>query len=481
MKKIRFLAPAAIVAAILLAAAPVTVLGDGQIGLEGGLLVPDGNLSDNDAALAFGVRGLWSLGPGWGWFLDGKYSTTDVAGPSTDDANVLALRTGAEFTLGDGPWFINGGGGWVDVSADQPSFDFDRAFGSLGFGQMFDTSERGMFRWELRVDRSLGDDGLAGAGMTNVYALLGYSWRVGAPPPDSDGDGVNDRRDRCPDTPAGAIVDDRGCPRDADGDGVFDGLDKCPGTPAGWAVDARGCPKDSDGDGVADGEDACPDTPRGASVDAKGCPPDADGDGVFDGLDKCPDTPRGAAVDARGCPQDSDGDGVADGLDKCPGTPRGATVDARGCPRDADGDGVFDGLDKCPDTEAGAPVDERGCPKLFEKGRGTLVLEGVNFESNSATLTAASRAILDRVAEALLAWPEVRAEVGGHTDSSGSEAYNQRLSERRAQAVREYLISRGIPADRLTARGYGESRPIADNGTESGRAKNRRVELRRMD
>ena len=214
---------------------------------------------------------------------------------------------------------------------------------------------------------------------------------------------------------------------------------------------------------------------------------DSDGDGVTDGRDQCPDTPQGARVDANGCPRDSDGDGVADGLDRCPDTPRGERVDASGCPMDSDGDGVYDGQDRCPDTPRGTAVDDRGCsekPKsapLFEGSKKTLVLEGVNFETNSATLTQASHATLDRVADSLKDSPDVRVEISGHTDSMGSAAHNMQLSASRADSVKRYLVSRGVDDSRLVGKGYGEDRPIADNDTAAGRAKNRRVELNRID
>ncbi len=121
--------------------------------------------------------------------------------------------------------------------------------------------------------------------------------------------------------------------------------------------------RDTDGDGVTDKKDACPNTPHGAKVEARGCPLDTDGDGVYDGLDQCPGTPKGCTIDAKGCPSDADGDGVCDGLDKCPSTPHGATVDKDGCPIDSDGDGVFDGLDKCPGTPKGCSVDSLGCSR----------------------------------------------------------------------------------------------------------------------
>jgi OOP family OmpA-OmpF porin len=151
---------------------------------------------------------------------------------------------------------------------------------------------------------------------------------------------------------------------------------------------------------------------------------------------------------------------------------------------------VFDGLDKCPDTPRGAEVDASGCPlpeerpkaePLFTPEKKTLVLEGVNFEFNSAKLTPASLTILDKVAASLRDWPEVKVEVGGHTDSVGADAYNAKLSQQRAESVITYLQGAGVAAERMKAKGYGEAKPIADNKTDAGRAKNRRVELTRID
>ena len=230
---------------------------------------------------------------------------------------------------------------------------------------------------------------------------------------------------------------------------------------------------DSDGDGVADGMDRCPNTPAGASVDAYGCELDSDGDGVKDSMDKCPGTPSGVSVNADGCPMDSDGDGVTDDKDKCPNTVAGATVDANGCELDSDGDGVVDRLDECPGTAKGTPVDKRGC-----KIEGDYVLKGVNFESNSDVLRPGANAVLNDVVAVLLKYPEIRIEIQGHTDSDGAAAYNESLSARRATTVRDYLASDGVAVDRMVVRGYGESQPLADNGTSAGKAENRRVVLR---
>ncbi len=265
---------------------------------------------------------------------------------------------------------------------------------------------------------------------------------------------------------------------DHDRDGVKNSLDQCPDTPAGDRVDAKGCtvPKDADGDGVLDAADKCPNTPAGTAVDATGCPKDSDGDGVLDAADKCPNTPAGTAVDASGCPRDSDKDGVIDTLDKCPNTPAGTAVDATGCPSDSDHDGVLDAADKCPNTPAGTTVDAVGCPALFGTGA-SLVLQGVNFQTGKAVLLPESQTILDRVAESLNNNPTVTVEVGGHTDNTGRKATNLRLSQARASAVRDYLISKGVDGGRITAKGYGPDQPVADNATAAGRAANRRVEL----
>ena len=338
----------------------------------------------------------------------------------------------------------------------------------------------------------------ASGAVTHVVGSVGISLfdHGGWKPPDSDKDGVVDRRDACPDTPIGATVDLRGCPSDADHDAVFDGLDKCADTPAGATVDPTGCPTDTDKDGVYDGIDQCADTPAGVTVDAKGCPVDTDKDGVDDARDKCPDTPAGAVVDPTGCPVDSDHDGVFDGLDQCPNTPAGATVNPAGCPADTDGDGVLDGIDKCPGTPAGTAVDQNGCMVLFREERAapapgvptpgapaprpTLILQGVHFQTGRSVLTLDSYVVLDQVAGSLVANPDIRIEIAGYTDSVGRRYTNLRLSMARAGAVRAYLARKGVSPLRMQARGYGATGYIAPNATAEGRAQNRRVELHKL-
>lgn len=210
---------------------------------------------------------------------------------------------------------------------------------------------------------------------------------------------------------------------------------------------------------------------------------DADGDGVLDAADQCPNTPPGAAVDVNGCPAaaiDSDGDGVIDTIDQCPNTPPGTVVDGTGCAPaavainpDEDGDGVLNALDKCPGTPASFKVDAVGC--LVEQ---TVVLQSVNFEFDSEQLTAGAMSILDSISGSLLAQTAVKVLVTGHTDALGPQSYNLGLSQRRAQAVMDYLVGKGVEASRVAADGEGEFSPIASNDTEEGRAQNRRVEFK---
>jgi OOP family OmpA-OmpF porin len=265
-----------------------------------------------------------------------------------------------------------------------------------------------------------------------------------------------------------------GKPKDADMDGVPDRKDKCPDTPTGVKVDVNGCPIDTDGDGVADYQDKCPDVKGLAAL--QGCP-DADGDGVADADDKCPNTPAGVRVDASGCPLDADGDGVADYLDKCPNTPAGTKVDANGCPLDRDGDGVPDYMDRCPDRAG--PASNKGCPEMKAEAKKILneATKYINFDFNKATLKASSYPKLQQMVQIMNDYPDYSLSIAGHTDSKGADDYNLRLSYERAASARAYMLSKGIPADRIESRGYGETKPIADNATAAGQALNRRVDF----
>lgn len=213
--------------------------------------------------------------------------------------------------------------------------------------------------------------------------------------------------------------------------------------------------------------------------------PDADGDGICDRDDKCPDTPCCAKVGPDGCPFDSDGDGIYDGIDKCPDTPKGAKVNEKGCPLDSDKDGVCDGIDQCPDTPRDAKVDKHGCPiktsetALVFLDTGVFTTSEIVFEFDSAEIKPESYKILNEIGDALSEWPELEIEIGGHTDNKGSEDYNQKLSEKRAQAVLDYLTKNfsDIRHGNYSVKGYGEKKSVASNDSEEGRAENRRVEF----
>lgn len=357
----------------------------------------------------FGLRYGQQLNDDFNLFGDLVYGAYDGNRAGVGDADVLTLRGGLEWLFSRQQryhWFLSGGLGLMSVNTGG-NVDFTRPMASLGIGQEWAVGTNDAFRWELRADQSFGNGSLPNAGLTNVQALLGYSWGLGAPP-------------------------------------------------------------DSDGDGVANRQDVCPHTPRGAQVDVHGCPLDADNDGVFDGLDRCPDTPAGVKVDAGGCPLDSDGDGIPDHRDACPAVPAPGTAD--GCLPAA--------VKPPPPPPPPAPVAEpQPAPAVVPAAPRRLMLDGVNFDNDSASLRPESLAILDNAAATLKEWGEVKVEVAGYTDAASSIAYNLTLSQRRAETVRAYLITRGIAAERLTARGYGEAQPVAGNKTAAGRAKNRRVEL----
>ncbi len=318
--------------------------------------------------------------------------------------------------------------------------------------------------------------------------VAGPATNGGCPEVDGDGDGVPDNLDNCPDVPGSKNT--LGCP-DTDGDGVPDDRDNCPnlsGSPLN-----NGCPNtnvDSDRDGVPDNIDNCPNQP-GLSI-YNGCP-DTDGDGIEDSSDGCP---RFAGPsNNNGCPlgqgpsnnntnpqqpttsatnQDTDGDGVLDINDNCPRRPGLAVYG--GCP-DTDGDGIDDSRDQCP-TAAG-PVDTNGCPNVAASDRRILdiAMRSVQFQSSRAEIKSESFIYLTQIAEIMVRYPDFNLSIEGHTDDQGDATENQQLSEKRARACYNFLISSGVSRDRMTYRGYGESRPIASNQTLSGRTLNRRVEF----
>ena len=424
---------------------------------DGNFRYPGSNpLSDNVYA---GGRFGYQYNPWLGLEVAGGFTPTkeDITGGGDVDywhlsGNVMYTPIQGRYTS---PFLFAGFGGSKFTSKATGAQDLDQ--GNLEFGggvNVWLTDKVGL-RLEVRDIQWMPSGDSSEEKTQHLVLGGGITFALGAKGRDTDGDGVSDHKDKCPDTIKGAKVDENGCPIDTDGDKVFDGIDQCPATPPGCTVNAQGCPSDQDGDGVCDGVDQCADTPKGATVDAKGCPSDDDGDKVWNGLDKCAGTPRGCTVDSVGCQHDSDGDRVCDGMDKCPNTPPGAQVTADGCPVEV--------IEK--ETE------------LLDTGM--IRLHDVNFETGKAELTPDSYESLDVVGQVLAKWPELKVEIGGHTDARGSDAKNQALSESRANAVLSYLKDKfpTLQPGQYTAKGYGESKPVAPNTSALNMAKNRRVEF----
>jgi OOP family OmpA-OmpF porin len=211
-------------------------------------------------------------------------------------------------------------------------------------------------------------------------------------------------------------------------------------------------------------------------TDAGGAP-DNDADGVTDDIDQCLGTPANRSVDSVGCSNDDDNDGIPNRWDQCPDSPADQRVDARGCVIDADGDGVVDAADQCPNTPPETEVNGRGCEVTTKPPSELPRLTDVHFEFDSAKLKASVSEPLEQIIEAAEARPDARLRVIGYTDSMGSEGYNLGLAMRRARAVVDRLIEKGMSGQRLSAMARGEQEPLAPNDTEAGRALNRRVEF----
>ena len=286
--------------------------------------------------------------------------------------------------------------------------------------------------------------------------------------------------------------------RDRDGDGIPDDIDNCPDEPEDkdGFEDADGCPDpDNDNDGIPDLYDQCPDEPedRNGFEDDDGCPDarrDRDRDGIIDSEDRCPDQPedKDGFMDDDGCPDpDNDQDGILDRDDKCPNEPEDhdGFEDGDGCPDpDNDNDGIPDSRDRCPNEAENfnGVEDEDGCPeerRVVISGGKLRILDKVYFETNRDVIKRESYDILNQVADTLRENPQIKLiEVQGHTDSRGNDAYNLDLSNRRAAAVRRYLIENGrIAGDRLVSKGYGETMPIEEGESDAALANNRRVEF----
>ena len=227
---------------------------------------------------------------------------------------------------------------------------------------------------------------------------------------------------------------------------------------------------DTDKDGIYDKDDACPEVPGLEAFN--GCP-DTDGDGVPDKDDACPT--EAGPVELNGCP-DRDGDGVADKDDRCPDV--AGPVENEGCPwPDADGDGIPDKDDECPNIAGVA--ENNGCPIVSAEVQKEItdLARAIYFVTGSSKFTDETEIRMEQVSKIVNQYQNLRFDVEGHTDSTGSDAINSKLSQARADAVRAYLIEKGFPADMITAKGFGSSNPIGDNKTRKGRQQNRRVEI----
>ena len=484
-----------IVATAAMAAVPADRAGRWGLGLEYGFMRLGGGQHGYSNIEQFGALHVdYAFGPAWNLQLalrkgyvrptagssgdPGGEWTTASGAPLYTVMNQPSLRLMRRFAVDSktSPWVEGGLGltswkvidktgeevGWFpdgdpvtgyDESGNQVELKRSEFTLTVGAGLDFVLSDR----WDLNlgarlhlmpgVDRDniglsyLWDDvKYVDANNLNYEAFLGVSFWFGSS--DDDGDGIPNRDDACPKAA-----------EDLDG-----------------YQDQDGCPDpDNDGDGIPDARDACPDEPedRDGFADEDGCPdPDNDGDGVPDGQDECPNEAEDldGYQDEDGCPDpDNDGDGVPDDQDLCPDTPAEALVDSVGC-----------------ETAAmAAPAPSVPMAALPVPGQ-TMVIAGVAFTTGSARLTPASKSALDNLARAILAHPDAVVEIRGHTDDVGDAEANRELSARRATAVRDALVRRGVPPGRVRAVGYGEDVPRAPNNSPEGRGVNRRVELHRI-
>jgi OOP family OmpA-OmpF porin len=445
-----------------------------RAGLEIGALIRQGAvLSPDTATVLDEVGSVFQFGANLTTTRKGLRGELNLLGwvPFTRAPGSMELLAGARYPIGPVELFAIAGPGFGH-SPGTPAF---RAM--LGVGLNYperNCDETQKYDPKSCPELDLDRDGILN-GKDECVTEPGLAELAGCPDRDSDGDGVFDTVDKCPRVKGLAAF--AGCP-DSDDDGLPDAEDKCP-TQAGPKKN-QGCPLpvDSDGDGLLDPDDRCQTVP--GPKENQGCPwPDVDADGVLDKDDGCPNVP--GPSENKGCPwPDTDKDGVVDPFDSCPTEP--GPAERKGCPiKDADGDTVPDELDNCP-KEAG-PVDNQGCPKekvqLVVITREKLMIkEKVFFDTGKATIKPQSFPLLTQVAEILNDHTEIpKISIEGHTDNVGKPDANRKLSEKRAQSVREFLVKKGVASKRLDAKGFGPDRPADVNTTPAGRENNRRVEF----
>ncbi|AKT39053.1 OmpA family protein [Chondromyces crocatus] len=463
-----------------------------------GRLTAENSYIGNSAPVRIGVRGIF----------DGS------SGPLSFGANVRAVILPGTQRLGTteiGPVELRYGVA-VGYKVSEVFRVLAEGFGATGF-KFSEASKTGTNSFEidgavqvqplssgLVLTAGGGAGILQGVGVPAFRALAGVAFV--SEPGDEDGDGIDDKNDACPSQPEDkdGFEDDDGCPDDDnDRDGIPDIRDKCPDKAEviNGLDDEDGCPDevpDRDKDGIPDENDKCPDQPgKVRTKEFYGCP-DRDEDGVPDPIDQCPDAPEDTDgfEDTDGCPDpDNDQDGIPDEADECIDEPEviNGYKDEDGCPDevpDRDKDGIADDKDQCPDQPENYNgfEDEDGCPDRGPNlaqvsDEGIKILQRVEFAAASDKIQGApSFSVLDAVVSVLKVHPEIfQIEVAGHTDNVGPADMNRTLSQKRAETVVAYLVSKGIASDRLIAKGYGPDKPIADNLTNAGRQKNRRVEF----
>ena len=384
---------------------------------------------------SFGVTGSVNKINKWVERVDGTQSTDLVSDPG--DLSYYAFDAVIKYSFMEmlkSKWIdpsINIGGGY--------NFFGDASAGTVngGLGLTFWLTENVGLQFQSTYKHSFDDNRVANSDVpTHIQHFAGLSFKFGGK--DTDGDGIYDKDDACPEV--------AGLP------------------------EFKGCP-DTDKDGIQDSEDACPE--EAGTKELNGCP-DTDGDGIINKEDACPDD-KGTKM-MNGCP-DADGDGVADKDDKCP-TVKGAK-DNKGCPwPDRDGDGVADKDDKCPDVRG--TVANNGCPEVSEEAIKKLnaYAKTILFDTGKFSFQKQTFPVLEAITAILKEYPTAKFSIEGHTDNVGKADFNQKLSDGRANAVKQYLIDNGIDPFRLTSKGFGMDNPIDTNKTAKGKANNRRVEVK---
>ena len=384
----------------------------------------------NTAAAISRLRVAKYVGSGFVIGLAGSFNSISKVGEYqvNGDVTYLALDLDVRYSFVKDSWFdpylvLGGGGTWLD-SELNPTLN-----GGIGFNFWF--NDYLAFNVGSSYKHSFDSDKL----LPHFQHTAGFVFQFGGK--DADGDGIYDKYDACPEV--AGLEEFNGCP-DSDGDGIQDSEDACPNV-AGLA-ELNGCP-DADGDGIADKDDACPN--EAGTKANNGCP-DADGDGVVDKDDACPN--EAGPAENKGCPWP-----------------------------DSDGDGILDKDDNCPNVIGVA--ENHGCPIVTAEVQQEItdLARAIYFQTGQMTFTDETAIRMEKVSAILNQYKTMNFDVEGHTDSTGSDKINARLSQERADAVRTYLVDHGFPADKIKAKGFGSSNPIGDNKTRKGRQENRRVEI----